>query len=509
MPISRLNLSIARRFAQGLALSITALLLTSCGDGGSVDTDKPVVRNSNLPNIIFILTDDHGYADLGAQGVVSDIKTPHLDQLAKTGVRMTSGYVTAPQCTPSRAALMTGRYQQKFGVEDNNYSPLPLTQATLAEKLSAVGYKTGIMGKWHLDVNGASKHWYDEVYAPGSSVPFNENNIPFAEKLKYYPESRGFQDNFVGYYTNYRANYTLAGNSISPRNIRDERFRVDVISDAAVTFIERHKADPFFMYVPYYAPHVPLEATQEYLNLFPGPMPERRRYALAMLAAVDAGVGRIVQKLEGYGIDDDTLIVFIGDNGAALNLTKKDILPVSAQTTPSGGSVWDGSLNDPWIGEKGMLSEGGIRVPFLMRWKNHLPEGLVYKEPVISIDASTTAAAIAGLSTGDLDGINLVPHLKDQALKPNRALYWRFMQQSAVRQGKWKYLRTADEGEYLFDLSTDTHEKINLLTQHPAIAKALHTQLSDWSTTLKTPGLASGLLLGSDKYWYDFYFPKN
>ena len=313
----------------------------------------------------------------------------------------------------------------------------------------------------------------------------------------------------MGYYTNYRANYTLAGNSILPRNIRDEGFRVDVISDAAVTFIERHKADPFFMYVPYYAPHVPLEATQEYLNLFPGPMPERRRYALAMLAAVDAGVGRIVRKLEGYGIDDDTLIVFIGDNGAALNLTKKDILPVSAQTTPSGGSVWDGSLNDPWIGEKGMLSEGGIRVPFLMRWKNHLPEGLVYQEPVISIDASATAAAIAGLSTGDLDGINLVPYLKDQALKPKRALYWRFMQQSAVRLGKWKYLRTADEGEYLFDLSTDNHEKINLLTQHPAIAKTMHTQLSDWSTTLKTPGLASGLLIGSDKYWYDFYFPKN
>lgn len=352
------------RLLQGLAISLTALLLSSCGDGSGT-TNQTVVRTSELPNIIFIFTDDHGYADLGAQGVLGDVKTPHLDQLAKTGVRMTAGYVTAPQCTPSRAALITGRYQQKFGVEDNNYSPLPLSQATLAEKLAGIGYKTGIMGKWHLDINAASQHWYNQVYAPGSSIPFNENNIPFEEKLKYYPESRGFQDNFVGYYNNYRANFNLTGQTFTPRTIRDNRFRVDVISDAATTFIERHKADPFFLYLPYYAPHVPLEATQEYLDLFPGPMPERRRYALAMLAAVDAGVGRIVQKLESYGIDDDTLIVFMGDNGAPLNLTKKDVLPVSAQTAPNGGSVWDGSLNEPWIGEKGMLSEGGFVCPLL------------------------------------------------------------------------------------------------------------------------------------------------
>lgn len=495
------------RFAHSLVLTVTTLALISCG-GGDSETTQPVVRTSDLPNIVFIFTDDHGYADLGIQGVVSDVKTPHLDNLAKTGVRMTAGYTTAPQCTPSRAALMTGRYQQKFGVDDNNYAPLPLTQATLAEKLTAVGYKTGIMGKWHLDINAGSKRWYDEVYAPGSSVPFDERKIPFAEKLKYYPESRGFQDNFVGYSNNYRANFTLDGQSISAKNLTDKRFRVDVISDAAVTFIERHKADPFFLYIPYYAPHVPLEASQPYLDLFPGPMPERRRYALAMLAAVDAGVGRIVQKLESYGIDDDTLIVFIGDNGAVLNLTKADTLPVSAQTTATGVSVWDGSLNEPWIGEKGMLSEGGIRVPFLLRWKDHLPAGLVYHQPVISIDASTTAAALAGLSTSDLDGVNLLPYLKNPNQNLNRALYWRFMQQAAIRQGKWKYLRTADEGEYLFDLSTDQQEKVNLLAQQPAVAQAMHSQLLNWSATLKTPGLPTGNLLGQDKYWYDYYFPR-
>ncbi|TXH68161.1 MAG: iduronate sulfatase [Thiothrix sp.] len=494
--------------AQGLAFSAIAFILSSCGGGDSTTTDQTVTRTSDLPNIIFIFTDDHGYADLGSQGIVKDIKTPNLDYLAQTGVRMTAGYATAPQCTPSRAALMTGRYQQKFGVDDNNYAPLPLTQATLAEKLTAVGYKTGIMGKWHLDINASSKHWYDEVYAPGSSIPFDERNIPFAEKLKYYPESRGFQDNFVGYSNNYRANFTLSGKSIAAQTIKDTRFRVDVISDAAVSFIQRHKADPFFLYVPYYAPHVPLEASQAYLDLFPGPMPERRRYALAMLAAVDAGVGRIVKKLEDDGIDDDTLIVFIGDNGAALNLTKQDVSPVSAITNAKGNSVWDGSLNEPFIGEKGMLSEGGIRVPFLMRWKDHLPAGVVYQEPVISIDASTTAAALAGLSTSDLDGINLMPYLKDLNQKPTRALYWRFMQQSAVRQGKWKYLRAADTSEYLFDLSSPHPEAVNLLAQHPAIAQAMHKQLLNWSATLKTPGLATGNLVGSDKYWYDYYFPR-
>lgn len=477
-------------------------LLAACG-GGSGAGDGQSVRSSDRPNIIFVFTDDHGYADIGAQHILSDVKTPHIDQLAATGVRMTDGYITAPQCTPSRSALLTGRYQQKFGVDDNSYSPFPLEQPMLAERLAAVGYKTGIAGKWHLDINGQSERWYNEVYAPGSSDPFRLENIPLEEKLKYYPENRGFQDGFVGYYTNYRANYAANGQALgSHQNIKDAGFRVDVISDAAVSFIDRHKTDPFFLYVAYYAPHVPLEATDKYLSRFPGTMPERRRYALAMLSAVDDGVGRIMQRLESYGIDDDTLIVFMSDNGAPLALTKADVSPVS-----TNGPEWDGSLNDPWVGEKGMLSEAGIRVPYIVKWKGHLPEGLVYKEPVISIDASTTAAAAAGLDISGMDGVNLVPYLKNPASKPNRALFWRFMQQSAIRKGNWKYLRTADEGEYLFDLSSDQHEKRNLLTTNPALAASLHQELAQWSTTLKTPGLPTGSLVQPDKRWFDYYFP--
>jgi arylsulfatase A-like enzyme len=484
-------------------------LLTACGGGGGGDgasasssgNNTPVVRSSDRPNVIFVFTDDQGYADIKANGIAHDILTPNIDKLAATGVRMTDGYVTAPQCTPSRAGLMSGRYQEKFGVDDNRYTPFPLEQSTLAEKLAASGYKTGMAGKWHLEVDANSQNWYNEVYAPGSTQPFNVNNIPLAEKIKYYPESRGFQDTYFGYTKNYRANFNAAGDSFSTRNVSNPGFRVDVVSDAAVSFINRHKSDPFFLYVAYYAPHVPLEATDTYLSRFPGNMPERRRYALAMMSAVDDGVGRIMQTLESYGIDKDTIIFFISDNGAPLGMTKADILPVSDTTAP-----WDGSLNDPWIGEKGMLTEAGIHVPFIMKWKNHLPEGLVYKEPVISLDASATAAALAGINTADMDGINLIPYLKDTSLKPDRALFWRFWQQSAIRKGKWKYLHNAAEGDYLFDLSTDQPESKNLLKDHPDVASSLNQELGLWTNTLKRPGLPDGALSPAEKAWYSFYF---
>ena len=474
--------------------------LVGCGGGGGGGSGQSsVVRTDSRPNVIFVYTDDHGYADIGAQGVVNDIKTPNIDQLAATGVRMTDGYVTAPQCTPSRSALMSGRYQQKFGLDDNNYTPYPLSQPMLAEKLGASGYKTGMVGKWHLEIDQNSADWYKNTYA--GSGAFNLANIPESEKVKYYPENRGFQESFFGYRNTYRANFDTSGNTFSYRNVSDSRFRVDVVSDAAVSFINRHKQDPFFLYVAYYAPHVPLEATEEYLSRFPGSMPERRRYALAMLAAVDDGVGRIMQTLQNYGIDDDTIIFFMSDNGAPLALTKPDTQPVSATD-----GAWDGSVNDPWVGEKGMLTEGAIRVPYVVNWKGHLPQGLVYRNPVITLDATKTAAVLAGVDSSDLDGINLIPYLQNTALVPERALYWRFWQQAAIRKGKWKYLRKADEGDYLFDLSSDVDEKQNLITAHPNVAAALQQDLTTWSTTLKRPGIPSGSMSQQEQTWYNYYF---
>lgn len=489
--------------------TLTITLCSSCGGGGGGYGDSydegSSVRTDNRPNIVFIFTDDQGYADVGAYNQVSDIKTPNIDDLAYTGVRMTDGYVTSPQCSPSRAALMTGKYPQKFGFDDNRYSPLPLSQTTIAEKLSEAGYVTGMAGKWHLDINQNSQAWFDETNQGAAGEAIDTSKISFSEKVKYYPENRGFQKTFFGNMSTYRANYNLEGKSIDMKTVSDGRFRVDVVSDAAVSFIEQYKNDPFFLYVPFFAPHVPLEATEKYLSMFKGDMPERRRYALAMMAAVDKGVGRITDKLEALGLRENTVIFFISDNGAPLAMTKEDVKPVN-----KGGPTWDGSLNTPWLGEKGMLAEGGIRVPYIINWKGQLPEGLVYEEPVISIDASATAMSIAGIENLSGDGVNLIPYLKDTTLKPDRSLYWRFWEQSAIRKGKWKYLLNGNKGEYLFDMSVGgSHENTNLISSNSELAGELRSELSNWASSLQRNPYISNLSPSAiEEQWYDYHLPE-
>ena len=467
-----------------LASALAIAFCSSCGSDGDYGdgyNDGSTTRTDDRPNIVIIFTDDQGYADVGAYNEVSDIKTPNIDELAYTGVRMTDGYVTSPQCSPSRAALMTGKYPQKFGFDDNRYAPLRLDQDTVAQKLSDSGYVTGMAGKWHLDINKHSQAWFDETGRGEAGETIDTSNIPFSESVKYYPENRGFKKTFFGNDNQYRTNINLNGQSINMQTVKDSRFRVDVVSDAAVSFIEQYKNDPFFLYVPYFAPHVPLEATEKYLSRFPEDMPERRRYALAMMAAVDDGVGRITEKLESLNLRENTVIFFMSDNGAPLAMTKEDVKPVT-----QGGAIWDGSLNTPWLGEKGMLTEGGIRVPYIVNWKGQLPEGLVYEEPVISIDASATAMSLAGISDASTDGVNLIPYLKDTSLKPERSLYWRFWEQSAIRKGKWKYLLNGNRDEYLFDMSIGgNHEKANLVSSNAALVAELRSELVSWTGTLQ------------------------
>jgi arylsulfatase A-like enzyme len=296
------------------------------------------------------------------------------------------------------------------------------------------------------------------------------------------------------------ANYDLAGNDLEPQWLKLEGYRLDLQTEAALTFIDRNHQQPFFFYLPYFAPHVPMEATQKYLDRFPGDMPERRRYCLAMLSAIDDGVGRLLDRLEEHGIADNTFIFFISDNGAPLKIDKKDI-PISFP-----GGAWDGSLNDPWVGEKGMLSEGGIRVPFIISWPAGLPRGIVSDEPVIALDVAATSVALAGLqSDNELDGVNLIPFLSGKKSKLKRkALYWRFWDQSAIRMGKWKLLK-AGRREYLFDLDSPAHERKNLIRQYPGKAKKLKKQLEKWGASLKTPGIPDGALKRELK-WYDYYF---
>jgi len=223
-----------------------------------------------------------------------------------------------------------------------------------------------------------------------------------------------------------------------------------------------------------------------------------------MMSAIDDGVGDILDELEAHGIDEKTLIFLLSDNGAPLKLDKED-LPISVS-----GAVWDGSINDPWVGEKGMLTEGGIRVPFLVRWKGVLPEGAVYDQPVISLDIAATALAMAGRSDSpDLDGVNLIPYLAGRKPgTPHEALYWRFWGQAAIRSGKWKYLHLAGGDSYLFDLSSPRHEKENLIRQEREVAEDLRTRLSRWADGLKRPGLPRGKLNVEEIPWYAYHLHR-
>jgi len=431
------NLSV---LIQGLIVVGAVSLFPGCSEGETQTQTKP--------NIVVIFTDDQGYADLGIQGIVEDIKTPHLDQLGRDGIRMTSGYITAPQCVPSRAGIISGRYQQRFGVDHNGTFPVPLDEVLLPQRMKEAGYSTGMVGKWHLDPN-----------------------------------------------------FNLEGEDMEPQFITVDRFRLDVQSDAAISFIDRNHKKPFFLYLSYFAPHVPLEATDKYLSRFPGEMPERRRYCLAMMSAIDDGVGRLRESLRQYEIDENTLIFFISDNGAPTKMIKEDI------TLEFKGGAWDGSLNDPLVGEKGMLSEGGIRVPFLVSWPAVLPKGRVYDKPVISLDVAATAVAVAGLEhPAELDGINLIPYLTGEKQEsPHAFLFWRFWDQTAVRSGNWKFLKSG-EREFLFNLGTDGMEQENLIHQYPERAEALKEELEKWASDLYIPGVPEGPMR-LERPWYDFYFP--
>lgn len=448
---------------------------------------------ADKPNIILIYTDDHGYADLGLHGTVKDIKTPNVDALARSGVLAKHGYSTAPQCVPSRGGLMTGKFQGRFNL-DNNGDTLDgfNKETTIATRLQKVGYATAQFGKWHLGPTTAiTQHGFTHVFSQNVQRPFS-------------------------------ANITLDGQDRPMSDLPPAEYHIDGCSKAAASIIERYSRaerdsltksarragagapgndKPFFLYVAYRAPHTPLDAPKRYMDRFPGEMPERRRAALAMLSAIDDGVGLITSTLKKHGLTEKTLIFFIGDNGAPLKIHKEDA-PLKG-----GDGGWDGSLNTPLNGEKGMLAEGGMHVPFVIAWPGKIPGGQTCEHPVSALDVAATAAALAGITTqpGDLDGVDLIPHLTgENKAPPHEALYWRWMAQSAIREGNWKLLR-GGEREYLYDLSTDLEEKHNLATQHPDTAKRLRAKLTTWCGELNPPGLALGPMAATWNDYFDFY----
>jgi arylsulfatase A-like enzyme len=421
------------------------------------------------PNLLLIFTDDHGWADLGIQGVDPDIRTPQTDQLARDGVRFTRGYVTGPQCVPSRAGVISGRHQNRFGVDDNNRGPLPLEVFTLPERLQRHGYATGMSGKWHLDLSRDAKSGGQKV------------------DPRFLPQAHGFDEYWCGSLRQYHASHALDGTAFpdAPRLVQDTRFRITSQTEAALAFLDRRARQPdqpWFLYLPWFAPHVPLESPEPWFSQTPAHLPKERRQALAMIAAMDDGLGRLRAKLREMGQEQRTLIFYIADNGAPLKT-----------------GAWDGSLNRPLIGEKGMLTDGGVRVPFVAAWPGTLPAGQIFEQPVSSLDVAATILARqtdadkAG-TLKDLDGVDLLPHATGKKSGPvHEHLFWRWRSQAAVLEFPWKLIRLGDTERYLFNVTHPEGETQNRLAEQPELVARLEQKLKAWSATLHRPGPAEPL----------------
>jgi arylsulfatase A-like enzyme len=401
-------------------------------------------RSGRKPNIVIVIADDLGYADLGCQGS-KDVMTPNIDSIARNGVRFTSGYVTAPICSPTRAGLMTGRYQARFGHEGNpppgGSQGLPLTQVTIGDRLKALGYATALIGKWHL----------------GSEPQFHPQRRGFDEFF-------GFLDGGHPYYPDGKkkpAGPILRGTE----PVEEAAYLTHAFSREAVAFIERHKRQPFLLMVTYNAVHTPLQSPEK---LRKGPENTRKIF-VGMMKALDEGVGNILNELRRQELEDDTLIVFLSDNGGP-----------TAETSSS---------NLPLRGFKEELWEGGLRIPFLMQWRGRLPRGETFEPPVVSLDILPTAVAAAGgtiPADAKLDGVDLLPHLTGANMaRPHSVLFWRRGAQWAVRKDDWKLTYVNETSTpHLADLATDIGQKQDVAAQNPAMVRELETLFRAWNADL-------------------------
>ena len=410
------------------------------------------------PNLVFIIADDLGYGDLGCYGC-TDIRTPCLDRLATQGVRFTDAYSNASVCSPTRAAFITGRYQQRIGLEwavyyDVPEEGLPPQETSLATMLRHAGYFTAMSGKWHLGYGdwNPTRHGFDRFFGMlGGNVHYFEH---YGRK--------GTPDLWL-----------------DEKPIEREGYITDLIAQHAIQFIDEAADRPFFLYVPFNAPHFPFQGPADGSRLVTPKKDwqtgDRTTYA-AMVESLDKNVGRIVDAIDARGIADNTLIVFTSDNGGDVH-----------------------SRNAPLAGGKGQLTEGGIRVPCIARWTNKLPAGKQTAQPAITLDFSATFLALADATAPKnrpLDGINLMPILEGHATPTERTLFWRrsfdpwrknVVPHRAVRHGRWKLIDYLDGKQMLFDLNADAGETNNLLHANPELAAALRQQLDAWEADVDPP----------------------
>lgn len=419
------------------------------------------------PNLMLIVADDMGYGDLESYGSLQ-VETPHLDRLARDGVRCTDAYVSAPVCAPSRAGLMTGRHGARFGFEHNLSTPpsleaawagIPLDEPLLSDRLQALGYRTGLVGKWHL----------------GQSVP------------EHHPLERGFESFFGmlggshGYWPSSERN----------RLVRDhdavDAIRVPYLTDwftlEALDFVEVDDERPWFLYLSYNTPHGPMQAREDDLALYQHIQDETRRIYCAMQHRMDVGIGQLIATLEARGELANTLIIFLSDNGGSVEVSH--------------------AVNAPLRGTKGTFLEGGIRVPMLLHWPAQLTPR-VYGEAVSALDVMATMVAAAGGTpppTGErvpragttgrqrpiYDSVDLTPYLRGEVEgTPHEELCWRMaLRGSAIRVGTWKLIRPNSEFPQLYNLADDPGETRDLMEAEPERARALLDRLNRWEASFE------------------------
>lgn len=416
-------------------------------------------------NIVILFADDLGYGDIGCYGN-KVVPTPYIDSIANNGVRCSDAYVTAAVCAPSRAGLLTGRYQQRFGFEFNMYGPhlgLPDTETTLAEFLKKKGYVTGIVGKWHLGVDHKfhpMERGFDEYFGfrCGTAVyaePAQPGiiTVPLRKGKKIAPSLR-------------RKSVPIERNK---QAVDEKEYLTDALAREAVAFIERHQKNPFFLYVPFNAVHTPFQATKKYYDRFATIENEKLRIYAAMTSALDDAVGAILKKLRQVGLEKNTLVFFLSDNGAFTRLGVGN--------------------NGPLRGDKTTYFEGGIRVPFLVQWPGYIPAGKVYRQPVSTLDILPTVLTAIGTEVPkNCDGVDLLPHLTGKKeTSPHEILFWRAGPSFAVRQGHWKIVKVEDRTACLYDLSTDLSEKNDVAKENPEVVQGMLKALSEWEKQLKPP----------------------
>lgn len=453
----------------------TSLAMAACSGGGpsapsSADRTRSDGSAREKPNLVLIVADDLGYGDVGCYGSRT-IPTPNIDALAAAGVRFTEAYVASPVCSPSRAAFLTGRYPQRFGHEFNG-GPLardiaqrvglPGSETTMAEILQQAGYATGLVGKWHLGVSPEYhplRRGFQEFFGFLFGGPYIDGRTPGVTNVRTFEEKQ----------TLVRDPRDRILRNDAP--VEENGYLTDAFTREAVAFIERHQGGPFFLDLAYKTPHTPLQVTKTYLDRIPAGGDEAHRVYAAMVVAMDDGVGRVLDALRRTNLEKDTLVLFLSDNGCA--------------------TYTNACSNAPLRAGKYSLFEGGIRVPFVMRWPGKVPAGLQYREAISSLDILPTFAAAGRAvlpSDRSLDGRDLLPYLVGASRDaPHDALYWRIGSNLAVRRGRWKLIKAGDRIQWLFDVSADVGESRNVADQHPDVVKDLSSQLAAWNAQMVPP----------------------